>query len=209
MSKMSYQTPDVQLFDYNEIRDTIRSGDYLLCSGEGGISKAIRWFTGSDLSHEARLFWVKGCLLVKESVEGQGVRWIPLSNYVKDLGSSGKGYPGRLFLYRHKRLDTADTVRMERVFRWCVEKLGTKYDKLGLVKTGWILLKFKLGFSRKRKLDRDDIYFCSEFSYELDKVWDGDDPVLRGGHDPKGFVTPATRAMNPDVNAYAEIRSER
>lgn len=206
---MSYKAPNVPLMSYDEVRGNVRNGDYLLCSGNGKISKAIGWFTESDFTHIASLQWVEGCLVVHESVEGQGVRPVALSNYVKDLCSSGKGYNGRLFLYRHKRLDPTDKVRMERTFRWAIEKLATKYDKMGLVKVGWTLLKFKLGFRRKRKMDRNELLFCSEYRYEWDKIWDGDNPILRISPDTLGHITPTTYAMNPDVQPYAEIRSER
>ena len=84
----------IPLKKYIELRESIRSGDILLCSGNSAISNMIKKATGSSWSHVAfilRLDYIDR-ILVLECVESIGVRAIPLRNYVCDYNGSGRAF---------------------------------------------------------------------------------------------------------------------
>lgn len=211
--KESKRIPDnIRLMDYDTARPLINSGDYLLCSGKGKISKAIRWATQSDYSHIARL-WITeyGRIVVHESVEGQGVRIVSLSNYVRNHCGSGKGYDGRLFIYRHKRFNVLDRARIQRAFVFGLDHMGTKYDKWELARILKCLAFYRFGWGRKswKKLKRDKIFICSEYAYEWDYAYDGNKPILNIQHDKRGCIMPHNFPQNPAIEAELEIKVVR
>src|SRR4051812_34187308 len=88
---------------YDKVRQDIKSGDLLLCSGSKPFSRAIQAATGSIWSHVAFILRLDSIerIMVLESVESIGVRTVPLSSYVRDYNGCGKGYAGDLAVARH------------------------------------------------------------------------------------------------------------
>ena len=103
---------------YAEARRALQSGDLLFCAGEYPVSKIIRRVTDSPWSHVGLIFRVPlndvqgDRVLLLESVEPQGVRFAPLSKYVRDY-EKGKPYQGKLAIARQAdvHLDTIDAHR--------------------------------------------------------------------------------------------------
>src|SRR5580698_7008054 len=96
--------PNVGVSNYEQIRDSIQSGDLLFGSGSSLMSSMIKGATNSVWSHVAFIIRLEviNRIMVMESVETIGVRTIPLSNYINNYNGSGKGYPGRLMLARYQ-----------------------------------------------------------------------------------------------------------
>ncbi|MFL1405309.1 YiiX/YebB-like N1pC/P60 family cysteine hydrolase [Marinobacter sp. M1N3S26] len=146
------------VLSYQDLRSQLRSGDLLFTSGDYLVSKAIQTMTRSAWSHVGIVFHIEAIdrILLLESVEDMGVRFAPLSKYVRDY-ENGKPYKGRVAIARCADI-TPDMVRKLSVFG--VDELTKPYDKDEIAN---VLARITLG-KGKRKRDRE--YICSELVYE-------------------------------------------
>ncbi|WP_328186620.1 YiiX/YebB-like N1pC/P60 family cysteine hydrolase [Marinobacter sp. OP 3.4] len=146
------------VLSYQALRPQIRSGDLLFTSGDYLVSKAIQTMTGSAWSHVGIVFHIEAIdrILLLESVEDMGVRFAPLSKYLKNY-ENGKPYKGRVAIARCDDI-TPDMVRTLSVFG--VDELTRPYDTDEIAN---VLARITLG-KGKRKRDRE--YICSELVYE-------------------------------------------
>ena len=162
---------------YAEVRAKLKSGDLLFASGDYLMSKAIQKMTGSPWSHVGIVFRVDAIdrVLLLESVEDMGVRFVPLSKYLRDY-DNGKPYKGRAVLARCKDV-TSRTVKGLAAFG--IDELTRPYDKDEI---GKIVARITLGIGKKK---RDREYICSELVYEC---------FAHAGkefaYNPKGFISP-------------------
>lgn len=162
---------------YVELRAKLKSGDILFASGDYLVSKAIQKTTNSPWSHVGIVFRLDSIdrILLLESVEDMGVRFVPLSKYMKDY-ENGTPYKGRIVLGRCEDTN-AETVA--RLSAFGIDELTQPYDK-GAVAS--ILARVTLGIGKK---ERDREYICSELVYEC---------YSRAGkafaYNPKGFISP-------------------
>lgn len=162
---------------YLDVRAKLKSGDILFTSGDYLISKAIQKMTESPWSHVGIVFRLDSIdrILLLESVEDMGVRFAPLSKYLKDY-ENGKPYKGQAVLARCKDM-TSETIGVLSTFG--IDELTQPYDKDEIAK---IMARITLGIGRK---ERDREYICSELVYEC---------FARAGKEfafnPKGFISP-------------------
>ncbi len=185
---------------YTQLRDEIRSGDLLLCSGNGPFSGLIRHATGSVWSHVAFVLRldVIDRIMILESVENIGVRTIPLSNYVSDYNGSGKGYPGRMMIARHKDL------REENIYRlssFATSLLGYPYNREEIIR---IAMRIGLGTVGMQPQSPDPEprreFICSEYVYLcLQSVG------VHVEYDPLGFIAPADFARSEKIKPVGYI----
>lgn len=140
---------------YNQARPDIRTGDILLAAGNYPISKMIAHFSDSMFSHVGFVFTWNSRVLLLESVEDDGVRSVPLSQYVSDYENSGEPYNGRLFLARYNT--SLDTGKTNTMLGKAAGNLNRKYDKDEIAK---ILARITIGYG---KHSDNDAYICSEF----------------------------------------------
>ena len=182
---------------YNEIRDELRTGDLLGCSGNGVFGKLIKKATNSKLSHIAFIYRLDmlGRIMVLESVESIGVRAVTLSSYLRDYNGTGMGYDGELYTYRHCKFDEVRPEVLRVASQKAVDLLGHQYDNGEIAKIAQRIIMSKLGvdYSDKR-LERDNEYICSEYVYEfyhgsgLDIQYDN------------GVILPADYDKDPNIN---------
>jgi hypothetical protein len=162
---------------YADLRAKLKSGDLLFTSGDYLVSKAIQKVTDSPWSHVGIVFRLDSIdrILLLESVEDMGVRFAPLSKYVRDY-ENGKPYKGRAVLARCKDM-SSETVASISAFG--IDELTQPYDKGEVAQ---ILARISLGIGKKK---RDREYICSELVYEC---------FSRAGkefsYNPKGFISP-------------------
>ncbi|WP_258956595.1 YiiX/YebB-like N1pC/P60 family cysteine hydrolase [Legionella sainthelensi] len=105
MDGFSQETfPNVNTNNYDQIRDTIKTGDLLFASGNSLMSSMIKGATNSVWSHVAFIVRLEAIdrIMIMESVETVGVRTVALSNYVRNYNGSGQGYPGKIMLARYQ-----------------------------------------------------------------------------------------------------------
>lgn len=178
---------------YSELRNHVKTGDLLFTSGDYLISKAIQRASDSVLSHVAFIYWLEERLVVVESVEGAGVRMVPLSKYLNDYSNTGRPYHGRLFLARLDPLITDQ--QSETIIGATADLLANPFSIFQFFKI-WVRWYFGLGKDFK---DRELV--CSEFINTA---------FTKAGIDfnsatPDEYVFPETIGAHPKVTALFQI----
>jgi len=195
------------LAKYDELRHRIHNGDLLFCGGNFAFSKAIRYLSGrSKVSHVGIVYWWNGRLMLLESVETDGVRIVPFSQYVSNYENSGKPYNGRLYLARDRRLHIPpenETVAASSMRNLRVDQLlgeaATLLNKKFSFKDVFIF--FLQGNTGRFRHEDNDQFLCSEFVAKCYAKVD-----IRYPGDGRGFVAPEHIAMSDDIAALVEIR---
>ena len=195
--------PTLKRYDYKQIRSEIRSGDLLLCSGNYAFSKLIQKATGSCWSHVAFVLRLDSIdrVMVLESIEGSGVRTVPLSEYVSRFEGKPYGYEGRVAIARHKRFAARATdAGMKKMAQFAVDRFARPYDEEEIARITARLVGGALGF-KKSELQRNQEYICSEYAYECYRIIGIDIK-----YDEAGFVAPADFAKDSDIELLFELK---
>jgi hypothetical protein len=158
--------PAVPSLPYSEARKLIRTGDLLFCSGDGTFSRLIKAFTNSIWTHVG-FIWRPTDLqearcLVMESVEGIGVRMVPLSSYANNYNGSGDRYNGVVMIARH------EDFRPEMIHGLtgkAIDLLGHPYDQAEIVRISLKIATFN-ALKRYELPDDNSKYICSEYAGE-------------------------------------------
>lgn len=199
---MSADFPTLTQLTYSAARPLLRSGDVMLASGNYTFSKLIQKATGSPWSHAAFIMRLDNLdrVMVLESIEGKGVRTLPLSEYVSNFEGTGKGYYGRVAILRHKRFDDFVTPEgLKTMAQFAVDRFAYPYDEEEIARITTRIVGRALGF-KDSELKRNNEYICSEYVYECYKRL-GIDVV----YDKRGFVAPADFARDADIDTLYEI----
>lgn len=178
--------------NYPNIRRSIKTGDIFLCSGDYCISRLIKYFSDSMFSHVAFVFYWNERIMVFESVEDDGVRIVPLSQYLDNYENSKKPYKGRLFLARHKT--DISQLAINNMLGEAVNLLNRNYGMVDIVKIAWRII---IGSGEH---DPDDEYICSEF---VDKCFNKIDITLERGEG--GFIYPEHIAADQNIEPLFEF----
>lgn len=192
--------PNLPIKNYHDCRHEIRSGDILLCSGNSPFSTLIKKATQSVWSHVGFILCVEAIdrLMVLESVESVGVRTIPLSSYMNDYNATNKGYPGRVMLARHKKVNLKNISKFSKS---AIDFLGYPYGTDEIVRIATRISMHALGLHKlEPEHTKKREFICSEYAYACFKSIGVDID-----HNPLGFITPADFALHPDVEAIHYI----
>ncbi|HRF04645.1 YiiX/YebB-like N1pC/P60 family cysteine hydrolase [Accumulibacter sp.] len=148
------------LLDYDRVRDQLRTGDIVFCSGSYVFSKIIQWFTRSVWSHVGIIYRDDNLhrIFVIESETAIGVRLVPLSKYLRDYHGRNKPYKGRIVITRVS--PTPDDEKLKTAISFGMDELTRPYDNWEIFRIAMRIL-----FKRGRK-SRDRKYICSELVYE-------------------------------------------
>jgi hypothetical protein len=187
---------NVRKVSYSKAREYLRTGDILFCSGDHIVSKLIRKFSNSSISHVGFILKWNNRILLFESVEDDGVRVVPFSQYINNYENSNKPYDGKLYLGRHKALHSP-TFRNEdlrRMFGKAADLLNSKYDKNEVTK---IISRIALGIS---KHEDDEQYICSEFVDTCFKHIG-----INFERDETGFILPEHIARDNSIKPLFEV----
>jgi hypothetical protein len=180
------------VISYTDVREKLKSGDILFTSGDYLVSKAIQQMTNSPWSHVGIVFRLDAInrILLLESVEDMGVRFVPLSKYLSNY-EDGKPYKGRVIIARSRDV-TSDTVNGLSTFG--IDELTQPYDKDEIAK---IMARITLGISKK---ERDRNYICSELVYEC---------FAKAGkeftYNPKGFISPEDIWLDEKISLIGRV----
>ena len=162
------------------MRSRIQDGDLVLCSGNGPMSRMIRWLTKSRFSHAGVLFHWHGRVLIAEAVGAHGVRvWL--------LSQAVKKYSGRVTLFQPTP-EARAKLDLSALLFGTLEYLGVGYRTMGLFQVGWHLIwgrKRALKDPTRRPPKRE--FICSEFVSTAYR----DAGVDLVPDVPDGFTTPA------------------
>lgn len=145
---------------YADVRETLRTGDLVFCSGTYFFSNAIRWFTKSVWSHVGVIYRDDNLerIFILESETMIGVRLAPLSKYLKDYHGRNRPYRGRMIVGRI--LPEPEPTALKSVISFGMDELTKPYDNWEILRIAMRIL-----FKRGRKT-RDKKYICSELVYE-------------------------------------------
>jgi len=154
ISKREIKTLPVQ--GYDAVRDSLRSGDLVFCSGSYLFSGLIQRFTRSVWSHVGIVYRDEalGRVFVLESETGIGVRLVPVSKYLRDYHGRRRPYRGQIVVGRLQPGLTGEQVRQGVSFG--MDLLTRPYDNGEILR---IALRIALRIGRRT---RDRKYICSE-----------------------------------------------
>lgn len=146
--------------DYNAVRDQLRTGDLVFCSGSYFFSKAIQRFTRSVWSHVGILYKDEALqrVFVLESETMIGVRLAPVSKYLRDYHGRNRPYRGRIVIARVQ--PDVDVAAVRRAISYGMDELTKPYDNFEIVR-----IAFRILFRVSRRT-RDRKYICSELVYD-------------------------------------------
>lgn len=146
----------INVVPYDEIRNNLKTGDLVFCSGDYTFSKLIQYFTKSVWSHVGIIYYDTALdrMLILESEKLYGVRFAPLSKYIKDYHGKNKPYKGKIMIARLEPEITMEEI--SKGLRFGIDELTKPYDDWEIVRIAMRIL-FKKG---KRVKDRK--YICSE-----------------------------------------------
>lgn len=144
--------------EYKVLRSSLKTGDLLFASGNYLVSQAIQKVTKSPWSHIGIIFKIEEIdrVLLLESVEDMGVRFVPLSKYTEDY-ENGAPYDGRLVV---ARINDFAPSEIAPIAKFGIDELTRPYDKDEVSK---IIARIALKIG---KMERDREYICSELVYE-------------------------------------------
>ena len=184
----------IKTIEYTELKNDLRTGDLLLCSGEYLVSKLIKQVSNSLFSHVGIILEWKGLLLIIESVEDDGVRIVPLEHYLTNYENTNKSYDGKLYIARHKQLNEDGGEKQNTIIVKGLSLLNKNYDKSEIAQ---IVARIGLGVGKHR--DNEE-FICSEF---VDVCFKEADICFTS--DKKGFIFPEHIAADENVIPIARI----
>lgn len=188
---------------YHQLRQEIKSGDILLCSGSAPFSNMIKAATQSVWSHVAFILRLDAInrIMVLESVESIGVRVVPLSNYVFDYNGTRTGYPGRLMLARHQDLQAKNIVNLSKT---AIDLLGYPYHTEEIVRISARISMNMIGISEPSPdAPPTREFICSEYAYICFQSIG-----VTIDYNPLGFISPADFARCPRVAKLSFMETE-
>jgi hypothetical protein len=143
---------------YEDLRDSLASGDLLFASGDYLLSKAIQKVADAPWSHVGIVFRLDDIdrIMLLESVEDTAVRFIPLSKYLTDYEHE-KPYKGLAVL---ARCDGVDAEIVSGLAGFGIDELSHPYRNEEIAD---IVARIALGMGKR---ERDRQYICSELVYE-------------------------------------------
>ncbi len=164
---------------YNELRDTIKTGDIIGFSGDGLVSAGIKISTGSDLSHVAMALVDDCAYMGKMIFLYESTTLIDLPDVISGEIFSGvqiqlasqrfATYDGKIYLYRLKQqlTDEQQIILLDSIRR--KHKARIKYDTRQAIQSGLDVFD---RFGCEAKEDGTKL-FCSEglvFEYKNLKI---------------------------------------
>lgn len=156
----SKEIDEIKRIRYEDVRDALRTGDIVFCSGTYIFSGIIRWFTHSTWSHCGIVYQDETLnrVFILESETLIGVRLAPLSKYLRDYHGRNRPYKGRMIIGRLQ--PEPDPKEIKKAICFGMDELTKPYDNFEILRIA-IRILFRIG---RRKRDRK--YICSELVYE-------------------------------------------
>lgn len=155
------QLKDIPVFHYDKIRDFLKTGDIVFCSGGYLFSKIIQRLTKSTWSHVAVIYKDEelGRVLLLEAEPFVGIRLIPLSNYLKNYKGKKRPYKGKIII---TKLNIAvEKEHLNKGISFGLDELTRPYDNWEIIRI-MLRILFKVG-----KRERNRNYICSELVRDI------------------------------------------
>lgn len=148
-------------YRYEKIRDYLKTGQIIFCSGSYAFSGIIQKLTKSTWSHVAVIYKDEalGRVLVLEAEPRYGIRLIPLSKYLRDYKGTKRPYKGQLVIAQlNIPVDKPD---MDRGISFGLDELTRPYDNYEIVR---IMMRILFHISKR---ERNRAYICSELVRDI------------------------------------------
>ena len=148
-------------YRYEKIRDYIKTGHIVFCSGSYAFSGIIQKLTKSTWSHVAVIYKDEalGGVLVLEAEPRYGIRLIPLSKYLKDYKGTKRPYKGQMVI---AQLNTVlPKEELDRGISFGLDELTRPYDNYEIVR---IMMRILFHISKR---ERNRAYICSELVRDI------------------------------------------
>lgn len=141
---------------YQKIRDELKTGDIVFCSGSYAFSGVIQNLTKSVWSHVAVVYKDEelGRVLMLEAEPQIGIRLIPLSNYLHDYKGTKRCYKGQIVVGRLRQ--DLPKEQLNKGVSFGLDALTRPYDNYEIFRI-MIRILFKMS-----KRERNKSYICSE-----------------------------------------------
>ena len=142
--------------DYDAVRQSLRSGDLVFCSGSYFFSGLIQRFTGSVWSHVGIVYRDDALqrVFLLESETGVGVRLVPISKYLRDYHGRRRPYRGQIVVARVQ--PEPDLAQVCRAISFGMDLLTKPYDNFEILR---IASRIALRIGRRVQ---DRKFICSE-----------------------------------------------
>jgi hypothetical protein len=146
---------------YQKIRDELKTGDIVFCSGSYTFSGVIQNLTKSVWSHVAVVYKDEelGRVLMLEAEPQIGIRLIPLSNYLHDYKGTKRCYKGQIVVGRLR--NDLPKEQLNRGVSFGLDALTRPYDNYEIFRI-MIRILFKIS-----KRERNKSYICSELVKDI------------------------------------------
>lgn len=150
------QLKQIPVIQYDKIRDFVKTGDIVFCSGGYLFSKIIQRLTKSTWSHVAVVYKDEelGRVLLLEAEPFVGIRLIPLSKYLRDYKGKKRPYKGKIFIC--KMTVAVEKPIFNKGISFGLDELTRPYDNWEIFRI-MLRILFKAG-----KRERNRSYICSE-----------------------------------------------
>lgn len=151
--KILKEIPD---YRYDKIRDYLKTGQLVFCSGSYLFSGIIQKLTNSTWSHVAVIYKDEelGRVLVLEAEPRFGIRMIPLSKYLQDYKGTKRPYKGQMAIAQLK--EPLEIEYLNRGISFGLDELTRPYDNFEIVR---IMMRILFHVSKREK---NRSYICSE-----------------------------------------------
>ena len=191
ISKREIKALPVQAYD--AVRDSLRSGDLVFCSGSYLFSGLIQRFTRSVWSHVGIVYRDDnlGRVFVLESETGVGVRLVPVSKYLRDYHGRRRPYRGQIVVGRLQPMMTTAQIRQGVSFG--MDLLTKPYDNSEILRIA-LRIAFRVG-----RRTRDRKFICSELVDECFRA-----AGVRFAR-PDNYISPQDIWRDPSVLLQARI----
>ncbi|MCX6208440.1 MAG: YiiX/YebB-like N1pC/P60 family cysteine hydrolase [Bacteroidetes bacterium] len=148
---------------YKIIRDELKTGDLIFCNGNYFFSRLIQRFTKSVWSHIGIVYKDDALdrVVILESEKLYGVRFAPLSKYLRDYHGKNKPYKGKVFVARLNQ--NISQIEINKTISFGMDELTKPYDNWEIIRIA-IRILFKI---TRREKNRN--YICSELVQECYK----------------------------------------
>lgn len=155
------QLKQIPVIQYDKIRDFVKTGDIVFCSGGYLFSKIIQRLTKSTWSHVAVVYKDEelGRVLLLEAEPFVGIRLIPLSKYLRDYKGKKRPYKGKIFIC--KMTVDVEKPSFNRGISFGLDELTRPYDNWEIFRI-MLRILFKAG-----KRERNRSYICSELVRDI------------------------------------------
>jgi Permuted papain-like amidase enzyme, YaeF/YiiX, C92 family len=151
----------IPTFKYDKIRDSLKTGDMVFCSGSYLFSGIIQKLTKSTWSHVAVVYKDEelGRVLLLEAEPQIGIRLIPFSNYLKDYKGTRRCYKGQMVI--SKLNIEVPKQELNKGISFGLDALAKPYDNWEIFR---IMIRILFRISKR---ERNKSYICSELVRDI------------------------------------------